>query len=334
MYKKQLYKIALLSSPIIAAFEITPIFFLTKQPQNGFLYGMIGFTILTFIIWLPNIFVVSLQESKRWLRLWEQSVLSYSFTFLIVAFFFITDQFVTPNHSNDFPSPFLPVINIMSLNAIILIIANSIVANSKKNQTEKELAQLRIIHLETEQQQLIQQMQPHFLFNALSTLKSLIKKDAPLAEDYLIKLSDFLRYTVSAHEKNIIPLVEELQFTRDYIELQQIRFSGLFFCTISIPENILGRHTIPVYALETLVENTIKHNAFTEMTPLNVEIKYSEGYLVVSNNKIPKPQNRDNGGVGLKNLEKRYSALKESDGIVIRDSPSDFLVKIKLLEQK
>ena len=202
---------------------------------------------------------------------------------------------------------------------------------SKKMQTEAELANFKIRHLEAEHQQLIQQLQPHFLFNSLSTLKSLIKNDADLAEEYLVKLSDFLRFTVSAHENTTVLLADEVQFTSDYIDLQKIRFSGSFFCRMSIPETCKKDYKIPVYALQTLVENAIKHNAFTEAHPLNLSISFQDGFLMVSNNKIPKPISVPGNGVGLKNLEKRYS-LMTSNAVEIIDIPESFTVKIKLLK--
>lgn len=239
--------------------------------------------------------------------------------------------FTMPEKPKGAPSVLFPIINILALNTIILILSNAIMLRSKKEQTEAELANLKIKHLEAEQQQLIQQMQPHFLFNSLSTLKSLIKNDTELAEEYLVKLSDFLRFTVSAHENTTVMLADELQFTSDYIDLQKIRFSGSFFCQMSIPEKCKTKYKIPVYALQTLVENAIKHNAFTEARPLNLGISFQDGFLIVSNNKIPKPTSVIGNGVGLKNLKKRYSSMS-NDAVKIDETPQTFTVKIKLLK--
>ena len=239
---------------------------------------------------------------------------------------------VTPPHSDmESPSIVFPFINIITLNIIILIISNTIILRSKKIQADEELANLKIKHLEAEHQQLVQKLQPHFLFNSLSTLKSLIKNDTELAEEYLIKLADFLRFTISAQENKTIPLLDELKFTCDYIDLQQIRFSGSLFSEISIPEEKKLDYNIPVYALQTLVENAIKHNAFTEECPLNLSITYLDGSIIVSNNKIPKPSNNNRIGVGLENLNKRY-LLFSGDRIIINDSPQTFSVTIKLVK--
>jgi len=154
-----------------------------------------------------------------------------------------------------------------------------------------------------------------------------------LEEEYLVKLSDFLRFTISAHENATILLSDEVKFTSDYVDLQKIRFSGSFFCQISIPDSSKREYKIPVYALQTLVENAIKHNAFTEKRPLKLSISFHNGFLIVSNNKIPKPTSVTGNGVGLKNLEKRYS-LMTNDAVEIDGTPPLVTLKKKNIKKK
>ena len=307
MNKNQLFRTALISSPIMAAFEISPVPFLVSSHTSfNFWYALLGLTLLSLVIWVLNILLISIEESKKPGKTWKRYILSYMLILMLFAIIWLITLFVASHEKpKDAPSVLYPIINILALNTIILILSNAIIMRSKKMQTEAELANFKIRHLEAEHQQLIQQLQPHFLFNSLSTLKSLIKNDADLAEEYLVKLSDFLRFTVSAHENTTVLLADEVQFTSDYIDLQKIRFSGSFFCLMSIPENCKKDYKIPVYALQTLVENAIKHNAFTETRPLNLSISFQDGFLMVSNNKIPKPMSVPGNGVGLKNLEKR-----------------------------
>jgi len=334
MNKKKLFQTALISSPIMAAFEISPIFFLDNSHTSyKFWHILLIFTVLSFVIWVLNILLLSIEESKKPSKTWKRYIFSYMLTIMFVAIiiWMINLFFIFPEKPKEAPSVLYPIINILALNTIILILSNAIIMRSKKEQTETELANFKIKHLEAEQQQLIQQMQPHFLFNSLSTLKSLIKNDTELAEEYLVKLSDFLRFTISAHENATILLAAETQFTSDYIDLQKIRFFGSFFCQISIPETCKLEYKIPVYALQTLVENAIKHNAFTEARPLNLSISFQEGFLIVSNNKIPKPISATRNGVGLKNLEKRYS-LMTNNAVEVKDVADRFTVKIKLLK--
>lgn len=331
MNKKQLIKTALVSSPIMAAFELSPVFFLIEQDRFKFWQMMLVLSLFSLVIWALNILLISVEETKKTGNPLKRYILSYILTVMFVVTISLMGQFSHIQKGENALSPLYPLINILALNTIILILSEGIVIRSKKMQTETELATFKIKHLEAEHQQLIQQLQPHFLFNSLSTLKSLIKNDAELAEEYLVKLSEFLRFTTSAHYNAIVSLADELDFTCDYIDLQKIRFSGSFLSQIDVPEASKKEYKIPVYALQTLAENAIKHNAFTAKQPLKLSIVFLDGALVVSNNKIPKPLPSLGNGVGLKNLEKRYSLLTQN-AVEIIDNSESFTVKIKLLK--
>jgi two-component system, LytTR family, sensor kinase len=330
MYKKQLYKTALISSPIMAAFELSPVFFLKEDNLAYFLVGVSFMTLVTLLLWFFNVYIRSMfEEIKHAKNEWKIYLLSYLFAFFTIALIMIViSAFVQPP-KRKILSALFPFINAIALNTIILIITNSIVNRSKKEQVDRELAILKIKNLEAEHEQLIQQLHPHFLFNALSTLKSLININSEQAEEYLIKLSDFLRFTVSSHANKLVALDEELKFTSDYINLQQIRFGNSFFCEIDIPDTAKQAFLIPVYALQTLVENAIKHNAFTATKPLNLSIVIKNDAVEVKNNKIPKPT-ESKSGVGLKNLDKRY-LLIGGEHITINNNPDYFSVSIKLI---
>jgi len=334
MYKNKLYRIALLSSPIMAAFELSPIFFLQAygNPQN-FWSALATFTILTMAMWGVNIYVINIWVKSGRKNNTEWYALSYIFTLLLFALFWVVlHLFPEMDDNRNRPSIIFPIINILTLNTIILIILNAISARTKKEQVDKELAELKIKNLEAEQQALVRQMQPHFLFNALSTLSSIISTDPELAKKYVIRLSDFLRYTISAHEHVLIPLADELKFTKDYIELQKLRFEDSFYCYLNIPDEQINQYQIPVYALQSLVENAFKHNFFSDEKPLKVSIELKEDLLIVSNNKVPKPTSldREREGVGLQNLNKRYQLIVGKD-IDIKDTQTEYTVTLKLI---
>lgn len=315
----------------MAAFELSPAFFLNGDSPFEFLVGVAIITFITLVLWLFNIYILLASEKKYDNEKWKRYSLSYLFSFLTIALFMVFASKVHPP-DNEVPSPLFPFINATALNTIILIIIDSIVNRSKKEQLDRELSILKIKNLEAEQQQLIQQLQPHFLFNALSTLKSLINTNAELAEEYLIKLSDFLRFSVSSQANRLIDLEEELKFTNDYIKLQQIRFGNSFHCQIDIPESILKHYQLPVYALQTLVENAIKHNAFSENKPLKLSIVLKNEYIEVRNNKIAK-HTEIKSGVGLENLDKRFTLIG-SERIRVVNEADYFLVSIKLLPKE
>ena len=334
MYKNKLYRTALISSPIMAAFELSPIFFLQAygHPLN-FWFSLTTFTILTMSMWGVNIYVINIWVKSGRKNNTEWYTLSYIFTLLLFALFWVVLHFSPEMDDNgNRPSIIFPIINILTLNTIILIILNAIITRTKKEQVDKELSELKIKNLEAEQQALVGQMQPHFLFNALSTLSSIISTDSDLAKKYVIRLSDFLRYTISAHEHVLIPLSEELKFTQDYIELQKLRFEDSFYCSITVPQEQINRYQIPVYALQSLVENAFKHNSHSDEKPLKVSIELKDDLLTVSNNKMHKPISLvvERKGVGLKNLNKRYQLIVGKN-IDIKDTQTEFTVTLKLI---
>jgi LytS/YehU family sensor histidine kinase len=224
---------------------------------------------------------------------------------------------------------FYPLTATFAINAIILVIIRSVILEERKDIAETEIQKLRVSNLEAQKQVLLQQLHPHFLFNALSTLKSLVREDPEEAENYTIKLSEFLRYSIQAHSNELVYLQDELQFTQYYIEMQKVRFGKAFDCNILIPESVL-QMKLPVFALQTLVENAIKHNIFTEKRPLIIDVTFENNMLKISNNKLPKILIQ-NSGTGLINLNERYKLVSEKQ-VEIINGEKEFTVFISLLE--
>lgn len=332
-HRREIYKTALISSPVMAAFAASPIFFTASGDvlNLGRLYILL--TSMALLVWITNILLLEWIE-KRWLR----NVISYAVSVIHLPLIKLYGYFfpIINSSVSDHTAPVFyiyPLINIMALNAIVILMTKAILIRSRQSQTQAELDALKIKHLEAEQQQLINQLQPHFLFNSLSTLKSLISQDADKAEDYTVTLSDFLRYTVSAHEKILISLQEELHFTNDYAHLLKTRFPDSFFFEVDLNGVETDKKYLPVYALQTLIENAIKHNAFSHENPLKVRVQYENNQLIISNNIVPKFKNAKVVGIGLQNLRKRYRIITQQDSVIIRKSDSLFTVIINLLDQ-
>ncbi|MDO5663968.1 MAG: histidine kinase [Bacteroidia bacterium] len=170
-----------------------------------------------------------------------------------------------------------------------------------KNEYQKQQA------LATELEQLKSGLNPHFLFNSLSSLKVLVSKQPDEAKNFAVALSNLYRYLLKQEKCNLISLHDELKFTEDYIYLQQIRFSNRINVKINIDENSLNKK-VPPMALQLLVENCIKHTKMSGKQPLEIEIYTNSHYLIVKNNYNP-PENIPLSGKGLENLIKRYSHL-------------------------
>lgn len=215
----------------------------------------------------------------------------------------------------------------------IYVLHNFIILDNWKNQVNLENSRLKSINADTVNQLLKQQIQPHFLFNALNVLKTLIKKQPDVAEEYLINLSDFLRASVNQNKKSLAPLHEELKICIDYMDMQKIRFGDAIDFKIDISKDeIDAGGMLPVFSLQPLVENAIKHNSFTNESPLKIRILKENGWINVVNNSQSKSSMIESSGVGLDNLEERYKILS-GDILQINESEHTFSVKIKILNE-
>ncbi|MDP5140275.1 MAG: histidine kinase, partial [Spirosomaceae bacterium] len=324
MYTKKLLRVALFSSPVMAIYGIAPLYVFNNVTTILFLRGVVFLSFVIFTFWLVNIVLIRRFGAEHSFLRYAASYIS---TFILLAIFLLISDLIIQQRPSD--DVIYPILTGIASNTIIHIIIQSIVSASRRDLAELEVKELRIRNMEAQKNLLLQQFQPHFIFNALSTLKSLMKVNLDEAESYVLKLSDFLRFSVQADKRSVVSLAEELAFTNQYIEMQQIRFEGALQFHVNVPEEILNKQ-IPVFALQLLVENAIKHNTFSEDKPLTININYSEAHLLVSNNVNKRPF-VESIGTGLVNLNQRYQQLGNCE-IDITDSTNEFMVKIGFLD--
>lgn len=170
------------------------------------------------------------------------------------------------------------------------------------------------------------QVNPHFLFNSLNTLSSLIRTDVDLSEDFIYKLSSVYRYVLENMENELVPVSTELKFVEDYFYLQKIRDQEKIELNIEVKNHEEGM--IPPVSVQMLVENALKHNVASRNNPLTVTIHY-EGLdkLVVRNDLRKKTQLSQSSKIGLKNLKKRCSLILKRD-IEIQETGDEYIVKL------
>ncbi|WP_177181036.1 sensor histidine kinase [Parapedobacter koreensis] len=218
------------------------------------------------------------------------------------------------------------------MNGVLLIWQHLSIMQYAKWQVELENSRLAKAKSEATNQLLRQQIHPHFLFNALSTLRALIRKDGNMAEAYLLRLADFLRVAVSSNPAGTATLRDEIKLCRDYLEMQKMRFRDTLRFSITVDESLMD-HKLPLFAVQLLAENAIKHNQLTKSIPLSIIIASEGGWICVKNNIHEKAYIEASAGIGLANLAERYRMLSE-EGIEIVRNSEHFLVKIKILSNE
>ena len=195
---------------------------------------------------------------------------------------------------------------------------------------EEELQQLKIESLESRCTALTNQINPHFFFNSLGGISSLVrKKDDKLTICYIDHLSDIFRYILQSEHKGLVPLEEELDFARSFSEVMEVRYAGKLDVCIDVPNECL-KLQIPVLALLPLIENVTVHNIIDSEHRMRVDIKInSEKELMVINPMYPKQYKPDTHGTGLRNLEKRFSLLMNRQ-IRVEQTDKEFKVILPL----
>ena len=175
-----------------------------------------------------------------------------------------------------------------------------------------------------------QQVNPHFLFNSLNVLTSLIKIEPELAEKFTEQLSKVYRYVLENKDFEMVDLKTELNFLEAYIFLINIRFVDKLKVRIDIQENHYSDLIIPL-AMQLLIENAIKHNIMSKNKPLMVDIFIDENqFLNVVNNLQERPSHLTSTGVGLKNIQNRYLLLNNTEP-VFEKTATQFIAKIPLV---
>jgi hypothetical protein len=196
-------------------------------------------------------------------------------------------------------------------------------------QLEKERMQTE--NYKTQLQALRAQIDPHFLFNALNTLRSMVRHQDPNSEKFVMSLADFYRNALNHYEENTIKLEEELNVLKSYLFLMKSRNEKAVSVDFDIEEHLFEQH-LPTMALQIVVENCFKHNSMSSKKPLNIDISnIGNFYIEVCNNLQPKIDDVKSSGHGLEILKKKYELMKIQDGLLIEKTPDEFSVKLKLI---
>lgn len=223
------------------------------------------------------------------------------------------------------------IVNIIAVNSMIFIISVVILLNRTKKKLDIENEQLKFANLQSRYEVLHNQLNPHFLFNAIGTAKALIRKDPAIADEYLVKLSSFLRLGLENKKFDTITVTEELVLCKDYIALQQMRFGTALQFESHIDEKYLSYY-VPYFAILILVENAVKHNIMTEEAPLKVSVANKEASLFVNNNIQSRFLLDNSSKMGLQNLQERYRLLY-GETVIVNNDGETFSVSIKMIRK-
>lgn len=176
------------------------------------------------------------------------------------------------------------------------------------------------------------QIDPHFLFNSLNVLSSLIEENPENAQKFTTSLSKIYRYVLEQKDKELVTVAEELAFAKTYMNLLKMRFEDSISYEIPTEFNDDEAKVVPL-SLQLLLENTIKHNVVSEKKPLHIKISIKNNELIVENTKQKKEVLQDRKGVGLQNIVNRYAILSKRN-VIVEDTDDFFRIKLPILTKQ
>ena len=257
------------------------------------------------------------------------AALAYVFTFLFV-FVLVMDR-TMDEALQHIGLQGIVITTVVTLVINIIMHGQAFLANWRQNAIDNE--RLKTEHIASQLISLKDQVNPHFLFNSLNALSSLVYEDQKKAVKFIRKLSEVYRYVLDQTDKELVTLEDELRFLESYVYLLKIRFDDNLHVHTSAISDRLKQKWIPPMSLQLLVENAIKHNVVSSQKPLTIELTARQDAvegLVVRNNVIPKKAVESNG-IGLQNLRKRYQFLSDQQ-IIINNTSKVFEVFLPLLD--
>lgn len=311
-------------------------------PDNGASVQIMGFVesiMITFFIWEGNLIIDYFLEKKiSWqknpgLRIMTQLPVSaiYSGTLMFLTMW-VFNEFICEipfNEQGLFLSISITIGLLVSL--ILLSVETGLLFFKKWKESLVQVEKYKSESAQANLENLKNQVNPHFLFNNLSVLSSLVYKDQDKAVDFINQLSKVYRYLLDNKNNELITLEEELKFISSYAYLLNIRYSPNLQIELLISDE--SKHLLlPPLAIQLLIENAIKHNEISSESPLLIELKSTEKTMVISNKINRRISEEPSSKTGLNNIQKRYSYFTDLQ-ISVNDSEGIFKVEIPLLKE-
>lgn len=307
-----------LGSIIIAALSGVSGLLMSEMTTQSFMsFSIIGFC-LSASIWSSNLWVSRVLDRNIPIESDSKKRLILQFTFnTAIAFVIVLGFLLAARQFFEVATDSTTISSTVIYSLIVTLLINMGYVGRyffiKWKESILEQEKIKNLHVESQLEALKAQMDPHFLFNALTTLSELVYEDQDQAAEYIEKLSLVYRYILDHKKEGMVTLSQELKFLKAYSFLLEIKYGDGLHISWPIDNiHMQDQLTLPVLASQIALENVVKHNLIESHQPITVNIHIQDDYLIIQNKKRLKTvrtQNRK--GTGLENLNNRYSLLAE-----------------------
>jgi two-component system LytT family sensor kinase len=282
------------------------------------------------LMWYVNIYIMSRQTVKphRKQSISYSKLLSSLLVGVVLMLGLAWIQQLILSHINFGPVMLMVEVRGILINLVFYMFLHLLQQNYENQRVGMELERIKNDNISAQYELLKQQVNPHFLFNSLNTLKAMVESGDQETIDFIIKLSDFYRFTLESRKMDLIHVREEMDILDAYLFLQKARFGEGFTFKSTLSEKTQGT-LIPPFTLQLLVENCIKHNIVSLEKPLHIRVFEEDDKLVVEN-QLQLKTGEQSLGVGLKNIDLRYQHLLDKHIDIINDQQV-FQIKLPLI---
>ena len=274
-------------------------------------------------------------EHENWASVFQLLFAIFIAAFFTVFAFFMFDPTPHAKFSDTFKETYfqISIIADTMVNCFILMLAKFIDQAEVVKRQEQHIHEIESEILRVKYQQLRAQVNPHFLFNSLNILISLINSNPHKATEFTKQLASIYRYLLSNDKQDVVLLSEELNFAQKYAKILNIRYgNGIKINIPDITDVAVSSMRIVPTALQILFENAVKHNIISVSSPLTINLTIDDNHVIVTNNLAPRPIPADSTGIGLKGLKEKYKIIANKD-IKINGEDGTFSVSIPLISR-
>ena len=283
-----------------------------------------GFLQLMILLVIQKaVYSTAYYKAVRWLiATLVSACIIFVYLFLEYNFVHFTSKFANPN-------PWITGLRVSSNIITMTAMLESIKSFNDRSKLITDNIHLKRETVKAQFNLLLQQINPHFLFNSLTTLQAMIRSKDAQTEEFIIKLKEVYQQTLK-NEEGMVTLKEELAFFNSYMYLITLRQGRSVFLEVHIADESLA-YEIPTYTLQLLAENCIKHNIASEAKPLSIRVYQKDPKsITVANNYQSKNVKVESFGIGIANLKKRYALAGIKQGVVIKQDNAVYETTIKL----
>jgi len=330
------HRIRIIGIPLVALVMAAILHYQLRTFSPDFFFGFAITFGLTILLWHGDRLIIT--KMRLMYPEYHQTTRRVTGEFIITAIFTIATVIIIDSFLYIYVIHEPPEVNILLsdvsiglvISFIMLTIYESIYFFSSWKQNILEVEHLKSVQFQKKLDMLKNQLNPHFLFNSLNSLTSLVETNSSQGPDFVQKLSDVYRYILQSNESELNSLGCEKKFIEKYLHILKVRYAGSLFFEISIPDKVHDSRLVQL-SLQMLIDNAIRHNVISSGRPLHIRIFTGEGnYLIVSNNIQKKIQLLKTGNFGLSDLRKRYEAFG-SWTIRTEQSENEFRVFLPLI---